>query len=37
MLEFAAFHKIKPVLQTFAMTQEGITGALDKLEKNQIR
>ena len=36
MLAFAALHKIKPIVQTFPMTEEGIKEAMDKLDKNQI-
>lgn len=36
MLEFAALHKIKPVVQTFPMTEAGILEAMGKLEKGQI-
>ncbi|KAI0838869.1 GroES-like protein [Hypoxylon sp. FL0890] len=36
MLEFAALHKIKPVVQTFPMTEAGIQEAMEKLEKGQI-
>ncbi|KAI0140037.1 GroES-like protein [Hypoxylon sp. NC0597] len=36
MLEFAALHKIKPVVQTFPMTEAGILEAMDKLEKGEI-
>lgn len=37
MLRFAALHGIKPVIQTFPLTLEGIEEAIDKLEKGQIR
>jgi len=36
MLEFAAFHNIKPVVQTFPLTEAGIAEAMDKLEKGQV-
>ncbi|OTA78190.1 hypothetical protein M434DRAFT_402280 [Hypoxylon sp. CO27-5] len=36
MLDFAALHKIKPVVQTFPMTEAGIKEAMDKLEKGEI-
>ncbi|KAH9903922.1 GroES-like protein [Xylariomycetidae sp. FL2044] len=36
MLEFAAFHKISPVVQTFPMTEQGIKDAMDKLEKGEV-
>lgn len=37
MLRFAAQHKIKPIVQEFPMTVEGIEDAMDKLEKGLIR
>lgn len=37
MLTFAAMHKIVPMIETFPMTTEGITEAMDKLEKGQVR
>lgn len=37
MLEFAAHHKIEPIIQKFPMTVEGITEALDKLSKGEMR
>ncbi|KAF2861341.1 GroES-like protein [Piedraia hortae CBS 480.64] len=37
MLEFAALHGIKPVVETFPMTEEGIKEAVEKLEKGQMR
>lgn len=36
MLEFAALHKIKPVVQEFPMTEEGIKEAMDRLEAGKI-
>ncbi|KUI73611.1 Alcohol dehydrogenase [Cytospora mali] len=36
MLDFAALHQIKPVVQTFPMTEEGIKEAMDKLESGKI-
>ncbi|KAL4966541.1 NAD(P)-dependent alcohol dehydrogenase [Aspergillus stella-maris] len=36
MLEFAAMHKIEPMLETFPMTEEGIAEAMDKLDKGQV-
>ncbi|KAL1855351.1 hypothetical protein Daus18300_011069 [Diaporthe australafricana] len=36
MLEFAALHRIKPVLQTYPMTEEGITEAMNKLERGEV-
>ncbi|APA07710.1 hypothetical protein SS1G_00733 [Sclerotinia sclerotiorum 1980 UF-70] len=36
MLEFAAFHDIKPIVQTFPMTESGIAEAMDKLDKGQV-
>lgn len=37
MLRFAAHHKIESINMKFPMTEEGITEAMDKLEKGQIR
>jgi D-arabinose 1-dehydrogenase-like Zn-dependent alcohol dehydrogenase len=37
MLRFAARHGIKPVLEKFPMTVEGINAAYEKLEKGTIR
>ncbi|KAK3310029.1 chaperonin 10-like protein [Chaetomium strumarium] len=37
MLAFAAMHKIRPVIQTFPMTEEGIKEALDRLDKGQVQ
>ncbi|ESZ93699.1 NADP-dependent alcohol dehydrogenase [Sclerotinia borealis F-4128] len=36
MLEFAAFHEIKPIVQTFPMTEAGIAEAMDKLDKGKV-
>lgn len=36
MLEFAALHGIKPIVEKFPMTEEGIKDAIDKLEKGQV-
>jgi D-arabinose 1-dehydrogenase-like Zn-dependent alcohol dehydrogenase len=36
MLAFVALQKIKPICQTFPMTEEGIEEAIDKLEKGQL-
>lgn len=36
MLDFAALHQIKPVLEIFPMTEAGILESMDKLEKGQI-
>lgn len=36
MIKFAALHNIKPVLQKFPMTEEGIAEAMDKLEKGEV-
>jgi hypothetical protein len=35
MLEFASLHDIKPVLETFPMTEEGAKEALDRLERGE--
>ncbi|KAG8404913.1 hypothetical protein J3459_017891 [Metarhizium acridum] len=36
MLQFAASHDIKPVIETFPMDEKGITEAIDRLERGQI-
>lgn len=37
MLSFAAKHNIKPLIEKFPMTKEGITEAMTKLEEGHIR
>jgi len=37
MLEFAARHGIKPIIETFPMTVEGITESMKKLEEGKMR
>jgi len=37
MLQFAAFHGIKPIIQTFPLDIGGIEEAMDKLESGQLR
>ncbi|ORY59189.1 chaperonin 10-like protein [Pseudomassariella vexata] len=37
MLEFAALHQIKPVVEKFPMSEEGIKEAMDKLERGDVR
>lgn len=37
MLEFAAFHNIKPVKMTFPMTLEGVKESLRTLEEGKMR
>lgn len=37
MLDFAARHKIRPVIEEFPMTKEGITEAFEKLDKGKVR
>ncbi|EGP91037.1 unnamed protein product [Zymoseptoria tritici ST99CH_1A5] len=37
MLEFAALHKIEPIIEKFPMTEEGINEAMDKLGEGNIR
>ena len=37
MLEFAAHHAIKPIIQTFPMTEQGIEKAFDTLDKGDMR
>ncbi|KAI0860550.1 GroES-like protein [Xylaria cubensis] len=36
MLEFASLHQIKPVVQLFDMTEEGILDAMEKLDQGKI-
>lgn len=37
MLQFAAFHDIKAIIQTFPMSVQGIEEALERLDKGQVR
>jgi len=37
MLDFAALHKIEPIMEKFPMTEKGITEAMDKLDKGEMR
>ena len=37
MLEFAALHGIKPILETFPMTEKGIEEAMEKLNNGSMR
>ncbi|KAI9823144.1 MAG: hypothetical protein M1832_002587 [Thelocarpon impressellum] len=37
MLDFAAFHQIKPIIQTFPLTVEGLEQAFERLEGGQMR
>lgn len=37
MLDFAAVHKIKPIVQTFPLSQEGINDAFETLENGNMR
>jgi D-arabinose 1-dehydrogenase-like Zn-dependent alcohol dehydrogenase len=37
MLQFAAFHGIKPIIQKFALNVQGIEEAMQRLENGQIR
>lgn len=37
MLDFAAHHKVAPVTQTFPMTEQGITDAMQKLKDGKVR
>ena len=37
MLAFAAVHGVRPVIQTFPMTEEGIKEALDKLDRGTVQ
>ncbi|KAI8954367.1 GroES-like protein [Xylaria longipes] len=36
MLDFAAIHQIKPIIQLFDMTEEGILDAMEKLDQGKI-
>ncbi|KAK2603580.1 hypothetical protein QQS21_004260 [Conoideocrella luteorostrata] len=36
MLEFAAFHDIKPIVEKYPMTEEGIKRALERLEEGKV-
>jgi D-arabinose 1-dehydrogenase-like Zn-dependent alcohol dehydrogenase len=36
MLEFAALHQIKPIVETFPMTEEGIKQAMDRLDRGEV-
>jgi D-arabinose 1-dehydrogenase-like Zn-dependent alcohol dehydrogenase len=37
MLRFAAVHQIRPIIEQFPMTVDGITEAMTKLEKGGMR
>lgn len=37
MLEFAAEHNIKPIIEKFPMTEKGVEEALDKLSNGSVR
>ena len=37
MLEFAALHKIEPILEKFPMTEKGITEGMEKLASGAMR
>lgn len=37
MLEFAAQHDIKPVVETFDLSEEGVLQAFDKLRQGKMR
>ncbi|KAK5164804.1 uncharacterized protein LTR77_009468 [Saxophila tyrrhenica] len=37
MLEFAALHKIEPIMEKFPMTEKGIAEAMEKLNNGQMR
>lgn len=36
MLEFAAFHKVEPIVEKYPMTEEGIKSAMERLDKGQV-
>lgn len=37
MLEFAALHKIEPIIEKFPLSEQGINEAMDKLNEGNIR
>lgn len=37
MLEFAALHKIEPIIEKYPMTEEGINRAFDRLEQGKVQ
>lgn len=37
MLEFAARHKIKPTIETFPLSEEGLNKAIEKLKAGSVR
>ena len=37
MLDFAALHNIRPILEEFPMTESGIQEAMEKLESGSMR
>jgi D-arabinose 1-dehydrogenase-like Zn-dependent alcohol dehydrogenase len=37
MLDFAALHKIEPIMEKFPMTEKGITEAMEKLGNGSMR
>ena len=37
MLDFAALHNIKPIINTFPMTQAGIEQAFERLSRGEMR
>jgi len=37
MIEFAALHKIKPIIEKFPLTKDGITEAMEKLQAGKMR
>jgi D-arabinose 1-dehydrogenase-like Zn-dependent alcohol dehydrogenase len=37
MLSFSALHKIKPIIETFAFTEDGINEAMEKLRLGKMR
>ena len=37
MLDFAAFHKIEPILEKFPLSEKGIEEAMGKLESGSMR
>lgn len=37
MLEFAAYHQIKPTIEKFELTEDGVKAAIGKLEAGTMR
>jgi D-arabinose 1-dehydrogenase-like Zn-dependent alcohol dehydrogenase len=37
MLEFAAYHSVKPVIETFELSETGVNAAINKLKAGTMR